>query len=263
MTFIQACFLFLAALLSGILNSVAGGGGLIVFPALLIAALPSISANATSTLASWPGSIASIGAYRQELQAIGRLSLLFGSVSLVGGMIGAMLLLHTPTAMFEQLVPYLLLLATLLFTCARCPDNSVACHAWKSRSRFLAFAAQSLIRPVFHRCLWRILRLGHQLFDVSHTGDIRSEAHSPDECPENAANELHRQLGSSDFCERLRCRVATSISDDGGNSHWWLRWCLLCPSCSYCQCVIAKFLAALTVSLAFQEMLQRNERAHF
>lgn len=116
MTFIQACFLFLAAFLSGVLNSVAGGGGLIVFPALLIAGLPSISANATSTLASWPGSIASIGAYRTELQAIGRLCLLFGGVSLVGGMIGAMLLLSTPTAMFKQLVPYLLLLATLLFT---------------------------------------------------------------------------------------------------------------------------------------------------
>lgn len=116
MTFLQACFLFLAALLSGALNSVAGGGGLIVFPALLIAGLPPISANATSTLASWPGSIASLGAYRQELQAIGRLCLLFGGVSLVGGLIGAMLLLSTPTAMFKQLVPYLLLLTTLLFT---------------------------------------------------------------------------------------------------------------------------------------------------
>ena len=116
MTLTQACFLFLSALLSGVLNAVAGGGGLIVFPSLLIAGLPPMSANATSTLASWPGLLASIGAYRTELQAIPRLCLLFGSVSLVGGMIGAMLLLSTPTTMFKQLVPYLLLLATLLFT---------------------------------------------------------------------------------------------------------------------------------------------------
>lgn len=89
---------------------------MIVFPALLIAGLPPISANATSTLASWPGSIASIGAYRTKLRATPRLCLLFASVSLVGGMIGAMLLLFTPTAIFKQLVPYLLLFATLLFS---------------------------------------------------------------------------------------------------------------------------------------------------
>lgn len=123
MTFIQACFLFLAALLGGMLNSVAGGGGLIVFPALLIAGLPPISANATSTLASWPGLIASLGAYRQELQATPRLCLLFSGVSLVGGMIGAILLLATPTTMFKQLVPYLLLLATLLFTFVNSPTT--------------------------------------------------------------------------------------------------------------------------------------------
>jgi hypothetical protein len=115
MTAVEACFLFLAALLGGGLNSVAGGGGLIVFPALLMAGLPPIDANATSTLASWPGAIASVGAYRQELQPVGRLCVLFGSISLVGGTIGSRLLLATPTATFEQLVPYLLLLATLLF----------------------------------------------------------------------------------------------------------------------------------------------------
>lgn len=86
------------------------------FPALLLAGLPSTNANATSTLASWPGCVVSLGAYRTELQAQMRLSLLFGSVSLLGGMLGAMLLLHTPTATFDRLVPYLLLFSTLLFT---------------------------------------------------------------------------------------------------------------------------------------------------
>lgn len=115
MTFLQACVLFIAAIIAGVLNSVAGGGGLITFPALLIAGLPSISANATSTIASWPGCIASIGAYRKELQAQRRVCLLFGSVSLVGGMLGAILLLSTPSVAFDQLVPYLLLFSTLVF----------------------------------------------------------------------------------------------------------------------------------------------------
>ncbi|KAB8335357.1 sulfite exporter TauE/SafE family protein [Scytonema tolypothrichoides VB-61278] len=116
MTFMQACFLFFAAWMSGVLNSVAGGGGLIIFPALIVTGLPAISANATSTLASCPGYIAGISAYREELQAQQQLSWLFGSVSLVGGMLGAVLLLHTPASVFDQLVPYLLLLATVLFT---------------------------------------------------------------------------------------------------------------------------------------------------
>lgn len=89
MSFLQACCLFVAAVLAGVLNSVAGGGGLISFPALLITGLPSISANATSTVASLPGYIASIYAYRQEFKAQWRISLLLGSISLVGGLLGA------------------------------------------------------------------------------------------------------------------------------------------------------------------------------
>lgn len=116
MSFMHACFLFFAAWMSGVLNSVAGGGGLIIFPALLVVGVPGISANATSTLASCPGYIASISAYRDELWAQQQLSWLFGSVSLVGGMLGAVLLLHTPVSVFDQLVPYLLLIATVLFT---------------------------------------------------------------------------------------------------------------------------------------------------
>ncbi|KAB8314808.1 TSUP family transporter [Tolypothrix campylonemoides VB511288] len=80
MSFMQACFLFFAAWMSGVLNSVAGGGGLIIFPALIVTGLPAISANATSTLASCPGYIASISAYRNELWAQQQLSWLFGSI---------------------------------------------------------------------------------------------------------------------------------------------------------------------------------------
>lgn len=115
MTILQGIALFVAALLAGALNSVAGGGSLISFPTLLFVGIPSIPANATNTVSLWPGLIASIGAYRREL-ADQRHARLLGVISLVGGVIGAWLLLHTSEETFDRLVPYLLLLATLLFT---------------------------------------------------------------------------------------------------------------------------------------------------
>ncbi len=116
MTLIQASFLFLAALSSGVLNSVAGGGGLIVFPALLITGMSPVVANATSTVAALPGLIASVKAYQADLQDSRRLCVVFSSVSLVGGIIGALLVLWISGEILKELVPYLLLLATLLFT---------------------------------------------------------------------------------------------------------------------------------------------------
>ncbi len=78
--------LFFAAMLGGALNSVAGGGSFISFPALIFTGVPPINANATNTVALWPGSVASVGAYRRELAALDRLVLLVLSIiSLVGG----------------------------------------------------------------------------------------------------------------------------------------------------------------------------------
>lgn len=107
--------LFLAALAAGAINSVAGGGSFISFPALLLAGVPPITANATNTVALWPGVLASIGAYRRELAVQRRGLLLFSAISLAGGLLGALLLLRTREAVFEQLIPYLLLVATAVF----------------------------------------------------------------------------------------------------------------------------------------------------
>jgi uncharacterized membrane protein YfcA len=108
--------LFVAAFLGGATNSVAGGGSFFSFPALLFAGLDPKIANATNTVALWPGTLASVGAYRRELRSQRETAQLLSGVSLVGGLLGALLLLVTPSDVFRVLLPYLMLAATLLFT---------------------------------------------------------------------------------------------------------------------------------------------------
>lgn len=115
MSLAQAVALFCAAILGGMLNSVAGGGSFFTFPTLLFVGIPSVPANATSTVALWPGTVASIGAYRRELQFGWRLLLFYGLISAVGGVCGAQILLHISSSLFLRMVPFLLLLSTLLF----------------------------------------------------------------------------------------------------------------------------------------------------
>jgi len=108
--------LFVASIGGGALNAVAGGGTFLTFPSLLFAQVPAVTANATSTVALWPGFLGSLGSYRHELAAHKKTLLPLGAVSVSGGAAGALLLLHTSSATFLKLVPFLLLLATLLFT---------------------------------------------------------------------------------------------------------------------------------------------------
>jgi uncharacterized protein len=107
--------LFGAAFLGGAMNAVAGGGSFFSFPALLLAGIDPKVANATNAVALWPGSAASVGAYRRELQAQRAAVRLLAAVSMVGGLAGALLLLITPSDVFEVILPYLMLGATLLF----------------------------------------------------------------------------------------------------------------------------------------------------
>jgi uncharacterized membrane protein YfcA len=109
-----------AAFAAGAINAVAGGGTFLTFPALVVAGIPPIPANATSTAAVCPGALASAFAYRREVAGLGRsLVLSLVAISLIGGFVGAMLLLWTPEATFARLVPWLLLGATLLFAGGR------------------------------------------------------------------------------------------------------------------------------------------------
>jgi uncharacterized protein len=110
-----AIFLFIAGILGGALNAVAGGGSFILFPALWRTGVPPVPANATNTVALWVGVIASGGAYRSRLNISRRVMVPLIATSVAGGVIGAFLLLKTPAHTFMRVLPWLMLGATLLF----------------------------------------------------------------------------------------------------------------------------------------------------
>jgi uncharacterized membrane protein YfcA len=112
---LHAAVAFGAAFAAGLINAVAGGGTLITFPTLIWLGLPSIAANATSTLVVWPGVVSTVWGYRAELRSADQRMFALVLPSVVGGLAGALLLRRTATSVFDALVPYLILFATLLF----------------------------------------------------------------------------------------------------------------------------------------------------
>lgn len=110
-----AAALMAAGFVAGVMNSIAGGGTLVTFPALVFAGLPSVVANATSTVALLPAALSSAAGYRNKVRLVFRWLKLFGPVSLLGGLAGGILLVQTPAKLFDWLVPFLILFATMLF----------------------------------------------------------------------------------------------------------------------------------------------------
>jgi uncharacterized membrane protein YfcA len=104
-----------AAAIAGAINAIAGGGTLVAFPAIVGLGVTPLVANATTTVALWPGSVGSMWGYRHELAGARTWALRFALPSLAGGATGALLLLKTSADRFEHVVPYLVLAATLLF----------------------------------------------------------------------------------------------------------------------------------------------------
>ena len=115
MHFTQAIVLFFTAAIAGTLNAIAGGGSFVSFPTLLLLRIPPVAANATNTVALWPGLAASTVAYLKRLSAPPRLLIPLLVTSVIGGWAGAVLLLKTPQHTFLHLIPWLLLAGTLLF----------------------------------------------------------------------------------------------------------------------------------------------------
>jgi uncharacterized membrane protein YfcA len=130
--------LIAAGLLAGTMNAVAGGGSFVTFPVLVFLGLPPIAANATSTVALFPGTLASTWAYRAGLQGVAGISLrVLLPISLAGGLVGAILLLVTPGTAFDLVIPWLLLLATLTFAGGRRLGETLRRHVRVGRRLFL------------------------------------------------------------------------------------------------------------------------------
>ena len=111
----EILLLFASAVAGGALNSVTGGGSFVSFPALVLAGIPTISANATNSAVLFPGVIASITAYKKEIFPVNRNLIGLLLVSAIGGVVGGILLIHSSESVFRQIVPILMLGATLLF----------------------------------------------------------------------------------------------------------------------------------------------------
>ena len=220
MIYLHGVVLFLAAVFAGALNSVAGGGSFISFPALLATGVPAINANATNTLALWPGSLASAIAYRKELRPPRHIMVTFGVASLVGGLLGALLLLRTPEATFLHLLPFLMLFATLLFTfggrvTARLRQRSghVAASPW-----LMAIGLGA--RTISDRDVWRFLWRRDRDRDAGVPDANRDGKHPRHECAQDVA-ECADQRGRGDrLCAGQGHRLARGHRNDRRGHHW-------------------------------------------
>jgi uncharacterized protein len=138
MPFGDFAFLFAMATVGGAINAIAGGGMLVVFPALLAAGVPPLAANATSTVALLPGSMAATVGYRRPLGTIRPWAINAVLPAVIGGAVGALLLSATSAETFRGVVPWFVLGATLLFA---------------FQERIVAFVVRAL--PVSNRVEWR------------------------------------------------------------------------------------------------------------
>jgi uncharacterized membrane protein YfcA len=114
MTAAEVVLIAVAGFLAGGVNAVAGGGSLISFPALVAAGLPTLSANVTNTVAVWPGYLGSAAAYRRELRDQGHRLRALAVTAVLGAAAGAAILLVAPDAVFDAIVPFLVLAGSVL-----------------------------------------------------------------------------------------------------------------------------------------------------
>jgi uncharacterized membrane protein YfcA len=131
----RAAVAFGAAFVAGAINSIAGGGTLVSFPTLIWLGLPPVIANATNTVAVWPGSLGGMWGYRRELADSRSGMFAFIAPSIIGGVTGALLLRLTPAPLFNRLVPFLILFATLLFLAQEPLQKRFAPDPGQARSR--------------------------------------------------------------------------------------------------------------------------------
>jgi hypothetical protein len=141
-----------AAFLAGTLNAVAGGGSFLSFPAMLSVGLGPIQANATNTVALWPGQLTSIAGYRNEVRKHKSLAWKMALAGFLGGSVGAIILLHTPASTFIHLVPWLLLFAAIVFAVSEPVMNWL-----RRRQRAKAVPSQPDVATETKRSYWGLV----------------------------------------------------------------------------------------------------------
>lgn len=145
---LRALVIFAAGFVAGTINSVAGGGTLVSFPVLIWIGLPSVIANATSAISIWPGSLGGMLGFRRELRVLPKQAYLLIVPSVLGGVIGAVLLRLTPTNLFDRLIPLLVLFATCLFMLQEGVQRTVARRIGR-RSVAPSWAVWALVFQLF------------------------------------------------------------------------------------------------------------------
>lgn len=143
---------FLAAVLAGGINAMAGGGTLIAFPILLALGLPPVTANATCTVGLLPGSLGSVVGYRSELKTLKKRYLWLLLPAMIGGGAGGWLLRTTPHDVFAPLIPFLILFATVLFVAQEPLQNFLKrhpAHAGLKRHWKITAIAVALLAAVY------------------------------------------------------------------------------------------------------------------
>jgi len=136
----EILIVFLAGLIAGAMNAAAGGGSFVSVPALIFVGIPSVSANMSSTIALYPGSLTSGWAYRKNFQPILNASLkAMFLATLTGGFVGAILLLLTPSSAFDKIIPWLLLVGSLAFAFGPWIGKRLHRH-WRSNTAFVLVA---------------------------------------------------------------------------------------------------------------------------
>lgn len=126
---LEAALIALAGVAAGTINTVVGSGTLITFPTLLAFGVPPVTANVSNTVGLVPGSMSGVFGYRRELAGQRSRVLRLGSASLVGGILGALLLLWLPSAAFDAIVPVLILLGVVLVVVGPRVQRAVAARA--------------------------------------------------------------------------------------------------------------------------------------
>jgi len=150
-------WLAVAAFLAGVLNAVAGGGSFLLFPAMLGMKMLPVQANATNTVALWPGQFTSVAAYREDIRRNRRLAWPMGIAGLIGGTIGALVLLNTPQKTFLHLVPWLLLVSALIFAAS----GPIARRLARRRVSFDPVSQPPRLLPVFLSTIFVCFYIGY------------------------------------------------------------------------------------------------------